>query len=296
MYQYPETNGTEGELLAAGAICELAAAAEAAGWHGFALTEHPAPGARWLDAGGHQSLDPFVALGNAAATTRDLRLLTNLAVAPYRNPLLLAKAAATVDLLSNGRMVLGLGTGYLKGEFHALGVDFEERNALFDEALDVLPLHWSGEPFSYRGRHFEARDTIARPRPVQQPIPVWIGGNSKLSLRRVAARAQGWMPMMSHTDISATTRTPRIASTKDLTERLDFLRAEAGDRASRLDVAVAYTDPTIAEPDADVERHREAFAQLAEAGVTWTIVGGRGGNAARATQWIERFAARYLGS
>ena len=211
-------------MLSAGPVTELASAAETAGWEGFAFTEHPAPGARWLSAGGHQTLDPFVALANVAAVTERLVLLTNLAVVPYRNPLLLAKAAATVDIVSNGRFVLGAGTGYLKSEFHALGVDFDERNALFDEALDVLPLHWSGEPFSYEGRHFAARDLIARPWPVQQPIPVWIGGNSKLTVRRVAERAQGWMPLTSHVDISATTRTPHLGSVEALAERIGMLR------------------------------------------------------------------------
>ena len=91
-------------------------------------------------AGGHQTLDPFVALAFAAAVTKRLRLLTYLAVVPYRNPFLLAKAAATLDRLSGGRFILGVGSGYLKTEFFALGVDFDERNALFDEALDVLPL------------------------------------------------------------------------------------------------------------------------------------------------------------
>jgi alkanesulfonate monooxygenase SsuD/methylene tetrahydromethanopterin reductase-like flavin-dependent oxidoreductase (luciferase family) len=90
MYQYPETNGPDGDMLSAGPVTELASAAETAGWEGFAFTEHPAPGARWLSAGGHQTLDPFVALANAAAVTERLVLLTNLAVVPYRNPLLLA--------------------------------------------------------------------------------------------------------------------------------------------------------------------------------------------------------------
>src|SRR3984893_6080807 len=173
MYQYPETNGSERDLLDAGPVHEVAGTAEAAGWMGFAFTEHPVPGARWLESGGHQTLDPFVALGYAAAVTTRVRLLTYLAVVPYRNPFLLAKAAATVDKLSGGRFVLGVGTGYQKSEFHALAVDFDERNALFDEALEVLPLHWKGEPFSYKGMHFEARDVIARPKPVQNPIPIW---------------------------------------------------------------------------------------------------------------------------
>jgi probable F420-dependent oxidoreductase len=294
MYQYPETNGPDGDMLAAGPITELAAAAEAAGWQGFAFTEHPAPGARWLSAGGHQTLDPFVALGHAAAVTERLVLLTNLAVVPYRNPLLLAKAAATVDIVSNGRFVLGAGTGYLKSEFHALGVDFDERNALFDEALDVLPLHWSGEPFSYQGRHFDARELIARPRPVQQPIPVWIGGNSKLTVRRVAERAQGWMPLTSHVDISATTRTPHLGTVEALAERIGMLREHAGARAGSLDIAFAYTDPTIEEPERDVERHRDAFAELEAVGVTWIILPGASAPAPGPRRFIDTFAGHYI--
>jgi hypothetical protein len=97
---YPEVNGTKGDLLDAGEVGELAAAAEAAGFAGFAFTEHPIPAAKWLERGGHQSLDPFVALAFAAAATERLQLLTYLTVPPWRNPLLLAKTAATLDRLS----------------------------------------------------------------------------------------------------------------------------------------------------------------------------------------------------
>src|SRR5690349_15054263 len=152
-------------MLDCGDVGEIAARAEAAGFDGLSFTEHPAAGVNWLTHGGHQTLDPFVALAFAAAATSRLRLLTYLAVLPYRNPFLLAKTAATLDRLSGGRFTLGAGTGYHKTEFFALGVDFDERNALFDETLDVLPRAWSGEPFSYRGRHFDARDVIQRPRP-----------------------------------------------------------------------------------------------------------------------------------
>ena len=191
VFHYPETNGPAGDLLDSGPLDEIAGAAERAGFDALSLTEHPVPGARWLASGGHQSLDPFVALGFVAAATERLRLLPHLALAPYRNPFLLAKAAATLDKLSSGRLILGLGAGYQKSEFHALGVDMDERGALFDEVLDCLPLHWSGEPFSYQGLHFDARDVIALPRPVQDPIPIWIGGNSKAARRRVAERGAG---------------------------------------------------------------------------------------------------------
>jgi probable F420-dependent oxidoreductase len=296
IFQYPETHGREADMLDAGPVGAVAAAAEAAGWHGLAFTEHPMPGARWLDAGGHQSLDPFAALAHAAAVTTSIRLLTNLAVVPYRNPFLLARAAATVDKLSNGRFVLGAGTGYLKTEFHALGVEFDERNALFDEALDVLPRFWSGEPFSYRGKHFDARDVIALPRPVQDPIPIWIGGNSRLTLRRVATRAQGWLPLLSHVDISSTTRTPNLGSTDALADRIGELRELAGARAASLDVAASYPDPTILAVNLDADRHREAFARLAEVGVTWVIVPGPAGSFDASRAFIDTFADTYLRS
>jgi probable F420-dependent oxidoreductase len=296
MFQYPEVKGTDGDLLDVGRVAEVATRAEAAGWSGLAFTEHPIPGARWLASGGHQTLDPFVALGHAAAVTRRLRLLTFLAVAPYRNPFLLAKAAATVDKLSDGRFTLGLGTGYQKSEFFALGVDFDERNALFDETLDVLPMHWSGEPFSYKGVHFEARDVIARPRPVQDPIPIWIGGNSTLSIRRVAERAQGWMPLAGPPELSVTTRTPYLASIEDLGSKIADLRALAGDRADQLDVLVAYSDSSIASPRVDVERHREAFAGLERIGATWIVLEPSTSSPASTGEFLESFATIYIQS
>ncbi|MFD0901963.1 LLM class F420-dependent oxidoreductase [Actinomadura sediminis] len=296
VFHYPEAGGPDGDVLDAGPLHKVAAAAEKAGFDGFSLSEHPVPGARWLHSGGHQTLDPFVALGHVAAATVRLRLLTHLAVAPYRNPFLLAKAAATLDRLSDGRLILGLGAGYQKSEFHALGVDMDERNALFDEALDVLPMHWSGEPFSYEGRHFSARDVVARPRPAQDPIPIWIGGNSELSRRRVARRAQGWMPMSGGARLSATARTPALGTLGELADAVTALRtaaAEAG-RDEPIDVLHSYRGEGIANPDADADRHREAFAEIEKAGVTWLLVSSRTGSARATLDWLEAFGATYL--
>jgi probable F420-dependent oxidoreductase len=289
MYQYPDLTGLEGDMLDSGPVGELARAAEDAGWDGFAFTEHPAPGLRWLETGGHQTLDPFVALSYVAAVTSRLKLLTYLSVLPYRNPMLLAKAAASVDIVSGGRFILGAGTGYNKSEFHALGVDFEERNALFDEALDVLPLHWSGEPFSYTGRHFSAREVIARPRPPQRPIPIWIGGNSKLTRRRVAERANGWMPMLGSEALFATARTAAMTAGDQLAAAIAQLRADAGERGADLDVSAAYTEPSVHDVATDWGRHREAVAALAAAGVTWVIVPGQAGSRYSCAAFLERF-------
>jgi probable F420-dependent oxidoreductase len=293
MFDYPAVNGPEGDFFEPGPVLDVARAAEAAGFGAFAFTEHPAPGARWLSAGGHQTLDPFVALGHVAAATTRIRLLTYLAVAPYRNPLLLSKSAATLDVLSGGRFTLGLGTGYLKTEFFALGIDFEARNALFDEALEVLPLCWSGQPFSYAGRHFDARDVVTLPRPIQQPIPIWIGGNAKVTRRRVAERAQGWMPLSGGPQLATTTRTPSIGGHDEMRDAIAGMRELAGPRGAELDVMLAYPDSTIVDPGKDVERHRDAIAELEAIGVTWLSVRGVR-NPERLLEFLGEFGEHYI--
>ena len=296
VFQYPETRGLDADMLDAGPIPDVAAAAERFGFDGFSTTEHPIPGIRWLNKGGHQTFDPFVALSFAAATTERIRLLTYLAVAPYRNPFLLAKSAATLDKLSGGRMILGLGTGYQKSEFHALGVDMDERNALFDEALEVLPLHWAGEVFSYQGRHFSAREVIARPRPVQDPIPIWVGGNSKLSRRRVALQAQGWMPMGGGAQLAATTRTSALEGVPELAAAIRDLReaAVAAGRAEEIDVLHSYQAPGLQTPDADADRHRESLAEIEKAGVTWVTVSCPTTDRSATLEFVEAFGSTYL--
>ncbi len=296
VFHYPETNGRDGDLLDSGGLDELARAAETAGFDALSLTEHPIPGARWLHSGGHQSLDPFVALAFVAAATTRLRLLTHLALAPYRNPFLLAKAAATVDKLSGGRFILGLGAGYQKSEFHALGVSLDERGALFDELLDCLPLHWKGEPFSYQGLHFDARDVIALPRPVQDPIPIWIGGNSKAARRRVVERAQGWMPMIGPAELARTTQTPMLASFDDVAAAIREVEedAEAFGRTEPIDYLSSYNEVTLHHPTVDVERHRDAFAAIEEAGLTWVLVGHPRAAPTVVLDWLAAFGATHI--
>jgi probable F420-dependent oxidoreductase len=296
VFVHPEPHGLGGAVLRPDQAGALAAAVERAGFGAYAFTEHPAPPGQWLSTGGHQTLDPFVALGFVAASTTRIRLLTYLAVAPYRNPSLLAKAAASVDVLSGGRMTLGLGAGYLRGEFRALGADFEERGDLLDEALDVLPLHWSGESHSYRGTHFQADDVIARPRPLQQPIPVWIGGNSRRSRRRVAERAQGWMPLVGPPELSAFIGTPVLSTVAELARSIVELR-EAVEGVGRdpdaIDVLYPYADPDVSSPKADVGRHREAFAELEAAGVTWVALSAPP-DYPEALEAIEHLGSAYL--
>jgi alkanesulfonate monooxygenase SsuD/methylene tetrahydromethanopterin reductase-like flavin-dependent oxidoreductase (luciferase family) len=171
------------ELLAA------ARAAEDAGFDWISCSDHPAVpvsrapamGATWYDAG---STLAFV----AGVTTR-IRLLSHVLVLPYRHPLVVAKQYGTLDLLSGGRLVLGVGSGHLRPEFKVLRADFEARGRTTDEYLGAIAAAWEHEVAAYEGATVAFRDVMVSPRPLQRPRPpFWVGGNSKAALRRADAR------------------------------------------------------------------------------------------------------------
>jgi len=295
MLQYPDAHGSDVSFLDAGSVTDVARAAESAGIKGLAFTEHPAPSEAWLNTGGHQSIDPFVGLAAAAAVTEQLRLLTFLTVVPYRNPLLLAKTVASLDIISNGRYIMGAGAGYLKSEFFALGVNFDERNDLLEEAFDVMGLHWSGDAFSYEGRHFSAKNVMARPAPTQNPIPVWMGGNSNAALRRAAKYATGWMPMMGSAEVAQTARTQAIVTPEDLAERLAYLKEQAGDeKYASMDLVISYNGNNLTDFDKNIEEHRDNFGRLADMGATWVVVSRDWAPAPATTDWVAAFGETFL--
>lgn len=278
-------------------LADFARLAEECGFDSINLTEHPIPGDRWLAAGGHHALDPFVGLAVAATVTSRVRLLTNLTVLPYRNPFLLAKAVASLDRASGGRVTLGVGTGYLKPEFFALGVDFDERNDLFDEVIAVCRLAWSGESVEYEGRHFSARGNTAHPTPVQDPLPIWIGGNARRTRERVATVAQGWMPMWNPVEFAATRRSPVLDSLDDLRSMLDDLRArhEATGRTDDLDVMFMPMDLALpGDPDWDAGRHRAAIRAQADLGVNWQQVTAVGDTPDAALDMVRAYADQVV--
>src|ERR1700745_2449610 len=204
MHTHPSNPG----LVTGEGIATVAAAAEAAGFHGFGFTDHPAPSQRWLEAGGHDALDPFVAMGYAAAHTTTLRLIPNIVVLPYRNPFVVAKSGATLDLLSGGRFTLAVGVGYLKREFAALGVNYDERAELFEEALRVIRAIWTCDDMSFEGRHFTAKGITAHPRPIRTPHPrIWTGANTAASRQRVAKYGDGWCPFPAPPQLAQTAGT-----------------------------------------------------------------------------------------
>ncbi|MFS0896069.1 LLM class F420-dependent oxidoreductase [Mycolicibacterium litorale] len=287
------------EFVTGAGVAAVAVAAEQAGFAGLGFTDHPAPTQRWLDAGGHDALDPFVAMGYAAAHTTTLRLIPNIVVLPYRNPFVVAKSGATLDLLSGGRFTLAVGVGYLKREFAALGVDFDERAELFTEALSVIRRVWTSDDVTVEGRHFTATGITAHPRPLTAPRPpIWIGGNTAAARARVATFGDGWCPFPAPAMLAQTARTAPLDSFARLGEAIDDLRrrceAEGRDPAA---VDVTFTNLGGGDPgsdDFDADRYLEGVAALERLGVTWMQVTIPGDSLAHAREAIERFGTLVI--
>ena len=140
--------------------------------------------------------DPLFGLMAAASTTSRIRLGTNILILTERNPILLAKEVVAVDHFSKGRVDLGLGIGWSKQEFAALGIPFERRGQRADEYIEAMTRLWADELATYEGEFVSFRDAVALPKPIQRPRPpIILGGQSRGALRRVAGYADGWINM-----------------------------------------------------------------------------------------------------
>jgi probable F420-dependent oxidoreductase len=260
------------EFASAAGIAEMARTAEAAGYWAASVTDHPFPTDRWMRAGGHHALDPFVALSFAAAATSRLRLMTNILVLPYRNPFLAARSVATLDSLSGGRLILGAAVGYLKGEFKALGVDFDRRNELSDEALRAMKAAWTRDVVEFKGTGYEALGNVLEPKPAQRPHPpIWIGGNAQRAIRRAVELADGWIPFSTPAALSTTTRTAPLESLEDLRARIDYLRDHAAKLGRKAPLDIAFT-PAHDHGDG-AQKALDQIGRLRELGVTCFMTG-----------------------
>jgi probable F420-dependent oxidoreductase len=284
------------EFVTGPAIAEMARAIEGAGFDACFVTEHPFPPDLWLQSGGHHALDPYVALSFAAAATTRLRVQTNIAVLAYRNPFLTAKAVASLDALSGGRVILGVAAGYLRGEFEALGVPFERRNQLCDEALVALRRAWSEDGLVCEGAGFRAAGNSMRPRPRPHP-PIWVGGNSRRAIRRAVEQGDGWIPFPTLGLASDRVRTAPIESLGELAARIDYAREHAAriGRSAPLDICfVPFGVPLHRRGGVDPLRFREAVAELAALGVSWLSLGLPGDTRAEFCDAVRRFGDEVL--
>jgi probable F420-dependent oxidoreductase len=173
---------------------EIAQAADRLGFSHLSCSEHVAIPGPVATVRGGRYYDPPATLGYLAGLTERIRLLTHVIVLPYHHPLEVAKRYGTLDRLSGGRVILGVGVGSLKEEFDLLGVDFEGRGPRYEDALRALRAALGKRQPEYRGTHYAFTDFIVDPCAVQAPMPIWIGGRSARSLRRALELADGWDP------------------------------------------------------------------------------------------------------
>lgn len=280
------------EFVTAEAIADIARVAEACGFSAVHVTDHPAPDAKWLDHGGHHALDPFVALSFAAAATTDIKLLTNVYIAAYRNPFLSAKSIQSLDVLSGGRLILGTAAGYLKPEFRALGVDFDQRGALLDEALDVLSKVMTGADVGYQGTSFAARGVRLRPVPAAPPA-IWVGGNSKPAVRRAVSRAQGWAPFNTF-GYAAASRTAEISSIEDLEAAIVWAKKYAAEVGRTEPLDICFSAGNLLDDNKSSDERHATIAKLEVMGVTWLTIAPQGADRAEVIDHARAFAEEFI--
>lgn len=241
---------------------ELARGAEQAGFESLWTVEHVVVPQGYESAypynrsgrmaGGAEDFDipdPLVWLSVAAGVTSTIRLATGILILPQRNPLILAKQVASLDVLSGGRVSLGVGVGWLEEEFRALGVPFEDRGRRTDEYIAVLRALWTDEIASFHGEFADFDDLYCRPLPVQRPVPIVVGGHSRRAARRAGALGDGFFPAS--------------ASVEDLPGLVTVARRAAED---------AGRDPAALEITMGARPSRDAVEPLAEAGVDRVVV------------------------
>src|ERR1700754_4896014 len=202
----------------------LARAVEERGFGSLAIAEHthiPASRESAYPMGGelpsiyYRTLDPFITLAAAAAVTSKIELITGIALLIQRDPIITAKEAASIDLISNGRFAFGVGAGWNIEELRNHGTDPKTRGALLDERIEAIKALWTADPAEYHGKFVDFPLSYSRPKPVRQPHPpIYIGGNSDATVKRVVRHDAGWIS--------------NPLPVKHLTRRIDQMRSAAG--------------------------------------------------------------------
>lgn len=230
-------------------VRDVARAAEAAGFESLFAAEHthipvsrltPYPMGGDLPDEYARTQDPFVALMAAAGVTERLRLGTGVCLVVEHDPIVLAKTVATLDVLSGGRVILGVGAGWNVEELGDHGVDFGERWAVLQERVELMQALWSSDVASYDGKHAQLAPSWQWPKPVQRPLPVYVGGGGRRAMQHAVDYAGGWMPMPSQ---------------EKLSDRLTTLREMADEAGKPMPSVTLY----LVRPDRDVVAH---YAEL----------------------------------
>lgn len=222
---------------------------------------------------------------------------THIYVLAYRNPFLAAKALASLDVLSGGRAVIGIGPGYLHAEFAALGVDFDSRVAATDATVDLLRRLWAGEVVAGEDlvetpSAWNARGVLQLPTPARQPT-LWFGGNSRRSMERAISVGQGWSPFPTSPQLAGTARTASISNLDELqTKMIEFhIRCEEVERAEPIDVCFgAFSFQAYLQNPSAAPQLIDELGTMSDLGITWTGAGFPGRDRVELIDRLERFA------
>ncbi|MET0132213.1 MAG: TIGR03619 family F420-dependent LLM class oxidoreductase [Kibdelosporangium sp.] len=184
----------------------------------------------------HSVLDPFALVTAAGVVTERVQIGTNVLIAPWYPPVLLARALTTLDIVTNGRFVLGLGVGWSPEEYQSVNVPMKQRGARLEECLDILAKFWTDNPVEHTGKHWTVPATYVALKPVRKP-PIYLGAFSPAAFERIGRRADGWMPsVMTSPDFSTDFLAQGIATMRAAAEK-------AGRDPSALDVIVRFNPP-----------------------------------------------------
>ena len=266
------TPGTSGAWEASATIEDIARVAETAdrlGYHHLTCSEHIGLPAAEIGRRGMRYWDPLATFGYLAARTQRIRFATNVLVLGYHHPLEIAKRYGTLDVVSNGRLVLGVGVGTLKEEFDLLGAPYDDRGARADDALRALRAALSTPEPAYHGDFYDFEGLVVDPCALQEHLPIWIGGRTLRSLRRAVALADGWCPFS-----------------------VGGAQAEAWLRQVELPADFEVVLPPVAalDPVKEPGRTQEVLGKTAALGATTVSVGGAYDTLAEYLDYIEALA------
>jgi probable F420-dependent oxidoreductase len=227
------------------------------------------------------AFEPLTTLSLIAGITEKVKLCTSVVILPVRNPVLLARVASSLDVLSNGRLELGIGVGWMREEMAVSGVVFGRRGKISDEYIRAMRSIWLGESFD--GKHVNIPPHLFSPRPVNGTIPIWIGGNSGAALRRAGRLGNGWIPMGT-------------LDPGELADRIDEIRAfsESEGRRDGIDICCnhGFSRAQISEPEAC----GKVIDSYEAAGATHIIPRFEGESVSGMVDLMEKFSEKVMSS
>jgi probable F420-dependent oxidoreductase len=300
---------TRGRTATPEALESLVQRGEALGFHSAVIADHIAFPTRIASRypytvsgqfpGQGDALEQLALMAFVAAKSRSLRLVTSVLIVPYRNPVLTAKMLSTIDVLSAGRVTVGVGVGWMREEFEALAApDFARRGAVTDEYLRIFKALWTRSPASFAGEFYRFEDLRCEPLPVQKPHPpIWVGGHSKAALTRAATHGDGWHPVGANAAVPL--RPPEL---RQLVQELAQLTESAGRDPRALTISykapvydAAPGTPGLADGSrrpfwGSAEQIADDIAAYAACGVSELMFDFRSESLAESLDRMERFA------